>query len=156
FRAAQHLELAMGVDLLLPLALALIDVDELLERGLGERRAVVEVGEELLGAIVQARAEIVLGEREDGLMALRLVQIGARKQGLMHANRALDLAAPAEQMTEREVSLERLVVDLGHLDEQLERLVRLAAQHEVQAADVVGADSRRRVAVAVAVDLERE
>ncbi len=146
----------MGVDRLLPLSLALVDVDELLERGLGERRAVVELGEELLGAVVQPGAEVVLGEREHRLMALSLVQVRPREEVLVHANRALDFAAPTEKVTEREVSLERLVVDFRHLDEQLERLVGLAAQHEVEAANIVGADPRRRIPVPVAIDLERE
>src|SRR5690606_32810624 len=66
--------------------------------------------------------------------------------------RALDLAAPAEQVPEREVGLERVLVDLRHLHEQLERLVRLPVQDEVQAADVVRADTRRQVAIAVYVD----
>ena len=144
----------MRVDRLLPLALALVDIDELLESSLGDRRAVVEVGEELLGAVVEARAEVVLGEGKDGLMALGLVQIRPREQILMDANRSLDFAAAPEQVTERKVRLERLVVDFGHLDEQLERFIGLAAQHEIQAANIVGTDPRRRVPVAVAVDLE--
>ena len=89
-------------------------------------------------------------------MALGLVQIRTREQVLMDANRSLDFAAAPEQVTEREVRLERLVVDFGHLDEQLERFIGLAAQHEVQAANIVGTDPRRRVPVAVAVDLECE
>ena len=74
----------------------------------------------------------------------------------MDADRALDLAAAAKQMAQREVRLERVVVDLRHLHEQLERLVRLAVQDEIQAADVVGADARRQVAIAIDVDLVDE
>ena len=74
----------------------------------------------------------------------------------MDADRALDLAAPAEQMAQGEMRLERVVVDLRHLHEQLERFVRAAVQHEVQPANVVGADARRQIAVAVAVDLVDE
>src|SRR5690606_13547432 len=65
-----------------------------------------------------------------------------------NAYRPIDLAAPAEQVPEREVGLERLVVDLRDLDEKLERLVCLAVQHEVQAAEIVRADPGRRRVVA--------
>jgi len=50
-------------------------------------------------------------------MALGLVQVRPREQILMDANRALDFTAAPEQVAEREVGLERLVVDLGHLNE---------------------------------------
>ena len=89
-------------------------------------------------------------------MPLGLVQIRPREQVLVDANRSLDFAPPPEQVAERKMGLERLVVDFGHLHEQLERFVRLAAQHEIQSAEIVGTDPRRQVPVAVAVDLERE
>ena len=44
----------------------------------------------------------------------------------------------------------------GFSNEELERFVGLAAQDQIQPADVVGADARRQVAVAVAVNLERQ
>src|SRR5262245_4354240 len=77
--AAQYLELPQRLDGLLPLLLALVDRDELLERGLGERRTVAELGEKLLRAVEQAGAQIVLGEREQRLMPLRFVEIRARQ-----------------------------------------------------------------------------
>src|SRR5690606_11426826 len=135
-----------------PLALALVDVDEFLERGFRERRAVDELGKKLLGAVEEPGAEVVLGEREHGLMPLRVVQVRTREQVLVDANRTLDLAAAPEQVPEREVRLERVLVDLCHLHEQLERLVRLPVQDEVETADVVGADARRQLAVTVDVD----
>src|SRR5262245_59154056 len=81
--AAQDLELAQRFDGLLPLLLTLVDRDELFERGLGERRAVAELAEELLRAIEQAGAQVVLGEREQRLMSLRFVEIRARQQVLV-------------------------------------------------------------------------
>jgi hypothetical protein len=71
----------------------------------------------------------------------------------VNADRAFHLASSPEQVTEGEMRFERVVVDLRHLHEQLERFVRAAVQHEVQAADVVGADVRRQIAVAIAVEL---
>ena len=50
----------------------------------------------------------------------------------MHADRALDLAAPAEQTAEREMQLDGLRIDLHHLDERFDRLVRLLVQQEIQ------------------------
>jgi hypothetical protein len=46
-------------------------------------------------------------------------------------------------VSQREVRLERVVVDFCHLDEQLERLVGAAIQYEVEPANVVGADAWR-------------
>ena len=89
-------------------------------------------------------------------MPLRFVEVGTCQQVLVHADRALDLAAPAKQMAQGEMGLERVVVDFRHLHEQLEGLVRAAIQHEIQTANVVGADVRRQVAVAVGVDLVDE
>jgi len=61
FFAAQHLELSLRVDGFLPLLLALVDVHELVERRLGERRAVAELGEQLLRTIEEPGAQVVLG-----------------------------------------------------------------------------------------------
>src|SRR5918993_3936011 len=108
--AAQHLELTVRVDGLLPFLLALVNADELLERGLGKRRAVTKLREQLLGSIEQAGSEVVFGEREQGLMALCFVEVRARQQILVDANRPLHLAAPPEQMPQGEVRLERVVV----------------------------------------------
>src|SRR5690606_39182688 len=125
-----------------------VDVDELLEGLLRKRLAVLQLAEQRLRTIEQPRAEIILGEREERLMALRLAQARTREQVLVNAYRPIDLAAPAEQVPEREVGLGRLVVDLRDLDEKLERLVCLAVQHEVQAAEIVRADPGRRRVVA--------
>ena len=54
----------------------------------------------------------------------------------MHADRALDLAAPAEQAAQREMQLDRLRIDLHHLDEGLDRLVGLLVQQEVEALEI--------------------
>jgi hypothetical protein len=49
---------------------------------------------------------------------------------LVHADRAVVFAAPAEQTAEREVQLHRLRVDLDHLDEGLDGLVGLLVEQE--------------------------
>ena len=58
----------------------------------------------------------------------------------MDADRAIDLTAPPEEMTEREVRLQRVIVDLGHAHEQLQRFVCLPIQNEIQASQIVGVD----------------
>ena len=89
-------------------------------------------------------------------MPLGFVQVGPCQQVLVHANRALDFATAPKQMAQRKVRLERIVVDLGHLHEQLERFVRAPTQDEIEAANVVGADTRRQIAIAVGVELVDE
>src|SRR5690606_35134025 len=150
--AGVPLELTIRFDRLLPLPLALIDLDQPLERLLRERLARLQLGEQRLGAIEETRPEIVLGQREQRLMTLRLAETGPCDEVLMHANRAVHLAPTAKQMPEREMCLERFVVDLRHLDEQLERFVRFTVQDEIEAADIVGADPRRRSIVPVAAE----
>jgi hypothetical protein len=54
----------------------------------------------------------------------------------VHADRAVDLALPAEQRAQREVQVDRLRIDLDHLDERLDGLVRLLVQQEVEAAEI--------------------
>src|SRR5690606_4772828 len=150
--ACMPLELTIRVDRLLPLALALVDIDQLLERLLRECLTRPELREQRLRSIEKPCAEIVLGEREQRLVTLRLAQPRPRNKVLMHADRAVHLAAAAKQVPEREVRLERLVIDLRHLDEQLERLVRLAVQDEIEAANIVRADGRGRLIVPLAAE----
>src|SRR5688572_6931467 len=155
-RSAQYLELTKRVDRFLPLLLALVDANELLERGLRKRRALAQLAEELLCAIEQARSQVILGEREQRLVLLRFVEVRPRQQILVDADRTLHLASPAEKVTQGEMGFEGIVIDFRHLHEQLERFVRAAIQHHVQPANIVGADSGRQIAVAVAVNLVDE
>ena len=60
-------------------------------------------------------------------------QVGAAEQVLVHAHRALVLAAAAEQVAEREVQLGGVRVLLHRLDEGVDRLVVLLVEQEVQA-----------------------
>ena len=84
-----------------------------------------QLQEHLLGAIQQAGLEIVLRQLVQRGHALVGAEVGAIDQVLVHADRALDLAAPAEQAAQREVQLDRLRIDLDHLDERLDGLVGL-------------------------------
>src|SRR5208282_829428 len=63
-------------------------------------------------------------------------QVGTVEQVLVHADRAIDLALAPEQVAQREVQIDRLRVDLDHLDERFDRLVRLLVEQEVETAEV--------------------
>ncbi len=54
----------------------------------------------------------------------------------MHADRALDFAAPAEEAAQREMQLDRLRVDFDHFDERLDRLVGLLVQQKVEPLEI--------------------
>src|SRR5690606_8195859 len=85
------LELAIRIDRLLPFALALIDFDQLLEGLLRQCLTRTELREQRLRAIEEPGAEVILREREECLMTLRLAQSRPRDQVLMHPDRAVDL-----------------------------------------------------------------
>ncbi len=69
----------------------------------------------------------------------------------MHANRAVGLTAAAEQITQREVQLNRFRVELDDFDKRIDRLVGLLIEQEIQAAEVrtrqVGAFRQQRLEV---------
>jgi hypothetical protein len=64
------------------------------------------------------------------VVALVHRQVRAAQQVLVDADRAVRLAAAAKQVAEREVQLDRLGVELGDLDERVDRLVRLFVQRK--------------------------
>ena len=97
-----------------------------------------EVAEHRLGAIEQARAHVVLAQREQRLHLLLVAQVRALHQGLVQADRAVDFAAAAEQVAERDLGLEGVLVEFGDVQEQLDRLVRLLVEQVVQAAEIGG------------------
>src|SRR5205814_8469200 len=92
--------------------------------------------ENLLGAVENPGLKVVLpqlGERDHLLVPGK---VGTLEQVLVHADRAVILAAPAKETSQREVQLDRLGIDLDHLDESLDRLVRLLVQKEVEPLEV--------------------
>ena len=95
-----------------------------------------QVGEQRFGAVEQTRAHVVLAQREQRRASLLVAQAGARHEALVQADRAIDLAAAAEQVAERELRLDRVLVDFGDLQEDLDRLVLLLVEQVVQAAEV--------------------
>jgi hypothetical protein len=97
--------------------------------------------EDLLRAVEHARLQVVLRERESRLLALAGFQRLPGGDVLVHLDRAVHLAAAAIEAAEREVRLDRVVVELDGSQEGLERTVRLLVDQEVDARHVVAAQS---------------
>jgi hypothetical protein len=70
------------------------------------------------------------------LQALLVADVLAVDEVLVHADRAIGLAATAEQAAEREVQLDGLIVDLDRLDEGVDRLVGLLVEQEIEPGQV--------------------
>ena len=109
-----------------------------------------EFAEDRLGTIEQAGLHVVLAQCEQRLHALAIGKVVPLHERLVQADRAVDLAAAAEQMAERDLRLEGFLVELRDVQEQLDRLVRLLVEQVVQAAEI----GRRQVAdLALAMQL---
>ncbi|KAG0942963.1 hypothetical protein G6F31_014790 [Rhizopus arrhizus] len=90
----------------------------------------------------------ILAQRQQGLHALRITQIVAVDQALVQADGAVDFAAAAEQVAQRDLGLEGFLVQLGDMQEQLDGLVRLLVEQVVQAPEI-GARQAADLAVTV-------
>ena len=102
-----------------------------------------QLQEHLLGAIEQPGLEIVLRQLVQRAHALLGGEVGAIDQILVHADRALDFAAAAEQAAQREVQLDGLRIDLDHLDERFDGLVGLLVDEKVETPEVGGGQRAR-------------
>src|SRR3954466_1310091 len=123
------------LDGAVPILLLLVDLEEVAPRR-GGLRAVLELPERLFGAVEDSGLEVVLAELGERDQLLLRAEARSVEEVLVHADRTVVLPAPAEQAAEREVQLDRLGVDLHHLDERLDRLVGLLVQQEVEALEV--------------------
>src|SRR3954466_5309308 len=123
------------LDGAVPILLLLVDLEEVAPRRCG-LRAVLEFPERLFGAVEDSGLEVVLAELGKRDQLLLGAEAGSLEQVLVHADRTVVLAAPAEEAAEREVQLDRLRIDLHHLDERLDRLVGLLVQQEVEPLEV--------------------
>ena len=135
--AGRTLEAARMLDRLVPVALMLVDADQVPQRGRRERIHRDEVGEQRFRAVEQAGAHVVLAEFEHGDGLFVVAEIRTRDEVLVHADRAIDLAATAEQVAEREMRFDGVAVDFGELEEDFDRLVLLLVEQVVEAAEVV-------------------
>ena len=86
-----------------------------------------------LGPIQQTGLQEILPEFVQRVLALAGVQVLALGEVLVDADRPIGLAAPPEQVAQREMQLDRLRVDLGDFEEGIDGLVRLLVEQEIQA-----------------------
>ena len=119
-----------GLDSLVPVFLLLVDLEQELEPLLLVSRA-RQLGEHLLRAVEQAGLEIVLRQFVQRRRLLLGCQVIAIQQVLVHPDGALHFATTAKQATQREMQLHRLWIDLDHLDEGFDRLVRLLVEQKL-------------------------
>jgi hypothetical protein len=85
------------------------------------------------GAVQQAGLQVIHAQLILRMLLLLLRQVGTRQQVLVHADRALGLAAAAEQIAQREVHIGRFRVQPHDLDEGIDGLVGLLVEQEIQA-----------------------
>src|SRR5690606_40895940 len=81
---------------------------------------------------------VVLAQRQQRLDLLLVRQVRPLHQRLVQADGAVDLAAATEQVPQRDLGFERVLVQLGNVQEQLDRLVRLFVEQVVEATEVRG------------------
>ena len=96
----------------------------------------LQLGKQLLGTIEQAGLEIILCQFIERIEFLRIRQIFALDQVLVHANGTFNLAAPPEQRTQRKMQLDGLRLDLDDLDERFNGLVWLLIEQEIEAFEI--------------------
>src|SRR5690606_9071713 len=131
-------------DRLGPVAHHLRDLQAVVQRGGAITRALEPV-ERVLGTVDQAGAQVVLAELEERVLALLGVEVAPLDQVLVDPDRPVGLAPTPEQVAEGEMQLDRLGIDLHHVDEGVDRLVGLLVEEEVESAEV----GVRHVAAAV-------
>src|SRR5467141_1405089 len=148
-------QLERDPDGLHPVLFLLIDLEQELQR-LGTVRRTVELEKHLFRAVEKPGLEIVLPQFDHRVQPLLPAQIRTFEQVSMHANRPLGLAAAAEQAPQGEVQLDRLRIDLDHLDERLDRLVGLLVQQKIEAFEIRARQLPRFPQQLLDVDARRE
>ena len=142
--AAAPLEFACHFGGSVPVARALVQRQQGQTRlGVEGRALQRQVG--CLGAVEQAGLHEIVGQRVLRALAFDRLQVGAFEQVLVHAHRALEVAAATEQVAQAEVQFGGVRVVLHRLDEGVDGLVLLLVEQQVQALEV---GLRRLAAVA--------
>ena len=130
-------ELAVRVERLLPLVLALVDASKRNEGARAQPGDFAHLEQQPFRAIEQAGAQVILREREQCLLPMLAQQRLTREKILVYADRALDLAAPPIQSAEREVGLDGVRIRIHQLEEHVERPVGLLGDEEVEAGEII-------------------
>ena len=118
-----------------PFLFLLVNVEQEAQR-LDAVRTGAQLLKHFLGTVKEAGLEIVLPQFKHRRKTLLAGQVAALEQVLVHANRPFGLTAPAKQAAEGKMQLYGLRVELDHLDEGIDGLVRLLVEQEIEAAKV--------------------
>ncbi|SVK53042.1 Uncharacterised protein [Acinetobacter baumannii] len=102
-----------------------MDHQQLLQRRDAKIRFVSQLAEHVFRAVVKPGGHIVTAQLLHRQQALLKGQGSAFHQGLMDADSAVDFAARAEQVAQRQVGLNGVAVLFQHVEEQIDRLILL-------------------------------
>ena len=117
--------------------LPLVDAAQRIERAGAQPRNLAHLVEQSLRAVEESRAQVILREREQRLLAMFGRQRIARQKILMDADGALDFAAPAVQRAEREVGLDGVGIRVHELQEHVERPIGLLGDEIVESGEII-------------------
>src|SRR6266850_355076 len=148
-------QLERDPDGLHPVLFLLIDLEQEFQ-GLGTVRRVLELEKGLFRSVEKPGLEIVLPQLDHRVQPLLRAQIRTLEQVPVHTDRPLGLAAAAEQASQGEVQLDRLRIDLDHLDERFDRFVRLLVQQEIETFEIRARQLPRFPQQLLDVDARRE
>ena len=93
--------------------------------------------EQALGTVEHAGLQVVPGEFQQCVRLGSVVQIRPGDQVLVQADGAFDFAAPAQQVAKDDIGFDRIGVQVDHIDEQVDGLVRLLVEQVVDALEVM-------------------
>ena len=136
--AALRLPLQQGLpqrDGALPVALGLRDFQTTQARTRGHGAA-VQGTETRLGAVQQARLQVILTKLEARLITDCGRQIHAPGEMFMDPDRAIGFTTASKQITERKMKLGRLGVKTNHVDEGADGAFGLLIQKKIQATKI--------------------
>ena len=111
-----------------PFLFLVVDLQQKTARRFTVFRGLAQVLEQGLSAVKQPGFEVVLRQFKQRQLPQFVVQPGAVRQVAVDLRGALDFAAAAVQIAEREVHLHGLAVHLSRFHEHLQRFVRLLVQ----------------------------
>jgi hypothetical protein len=125
-----------------PVANHLRDIEAMLQ-GCALVGRFFESVEGLFGAVEQTGTQEVGAKLEERVFALRGLKVSPCEQALMDANRPVGLATTAKQIAEGEVKFDGFRIELDHVNEGIDRLVRLLVEQKIQALEIgIGQMSR--------------
>lgn len=130
-------ELLGDVGGLLPLALLFKDGEQVTHADRSVLAALFDqFFQQTLGAIEQARLEIIAGEFEAHGALLLFGEVGPGQQILVNADGAVDFAPLPEQAADDQIGVGRFAVDLEGFEQDIDGFVALVVEQQVDALEV--------------------